>query len=353
MTEEPLAGPEPAARHPEPHPVILSVAPLRAPWPTLDPFLFCMHHRDAYPAGDARLGPAAPRAGRAPGQDFSGRDGWSMYHGLEVPGFPAHPHYGFETVTIVRSGLVDHADSLGAAARYGRGDVQWLTAGRGIQHAEMFPLVDAGAGNPLDLFQLWLALPRAARGADPHFTMFWADRIPRLRAGDRAEVTVVAGALAGVEPLAPPPASWAARPDAGVAIWALRLPPAARFTLPPAQPGVSRVLYVFAGEGLRVAGEEIPAGRAVQLAPAAAAQLEAGEADAEALLLQGRPIGEPVVQHGPFVAGSREELQRALAEYGRTSFGTWPWASPEPVFPRGEARFARLPDGRVDRPELP
>jgi redox-sensitive bicupin YhaK (pirin superfamily) len=365
MSQEPLVPPPLALRqaqgergadphHPEPgaapNPAILSVAPLTAPWPTLDPFLFCMHHSDAYPAGDARLGPAASLAGREPGSDFSGLSGWSMYHGREVPGFPAHPHSGFETVTIVRRGLVDHADSLGAAARYGRGDVQWLTAGRGIQHSEMFPLVDAAGENPLDLFQIWLALPAAARAAAPHFGMFWADRLPRLRAGDGAQVTVVAGALAGAVPLAPPPESWAARPEAEVAIWTLRLPPAARFTLPPAPAGVNRVLYVHGGEGLRVAGEELPARRAVQLAPAAPASLEAGEVEAEALLLQGRPIGEPVVQHGPFVGGSRDEIQRAFAEYRRTAFGGWRWNSPEPVFPRGEARFARFPDGRIERP---
>ena len=74
--------------------------------------------------------------------DFAGIDGWSMYHGREVPGFPPHPHRGFETVTFVRKGLIDHADSLGAAARFGRGDVQWLTAGGGIVHSEMFPLLD-------------------------------------------------------------------------------------------------------------------------------------------------------------------------------------------------------------------
>lgn len=329
---------------------ILSTAPLGAPWPTLDPFLFCMHHRDAYPAGDPRLGPAAPLTGRELGSDFSGLSGWSMYHGRTVPGFPAHPHCGFETVTLVRQGLVDHADSLGAAARYGMGDVQWLTAGRGIQHSEMFPLLAADRPNPLELFQIWLALPRAARGAAPHFTMFWADRIPRVRGEGGAEVTVVAGALPGAAPLAPPPESWASRADADLAIWSIRLPPGARFTLPPANVGSARVLYAFSGAGLRVDGEELPGGRAAQLAPEAPAQLTSLEGEAEALLLQGRPIGEPVVQHGPFVGGSPEDIQRAFAEYRRTEFGGWPWDGPEPVFPRDEGRFARLPDGRTERP---
>src|SRR5690606_30521910 len=116
---------------------VLRVLPLGAPpWPTLDPFLFCVHHHDAYPAGDARMGPATALAGRQLGHDFAGKDGWSMYHGEVVPGFPQHPHRGFETVTIVRRGLIDHSDSLGARARFGAGDVQWLTAGAGMGAAE-------------------------------------------------------------------------------------------------------------------------------------------------------------------------------------------------------------------------
>jgi redox-sensitive bicupin YhaK (pirin superfamily) len=87
-----------------------------------------MHHEDAYPAGNEKLGPDTSLEGRQLGRDFARKDGWSMYHGRVVPGFPQHPHRGFETVSVVRQGLLDHSDSLGAAARYGRGDVQWLTA---------------------------------------------------------------------------------------------------------------------------------------------------------------------------------------------------------------------------------
>ncbi len=88
---------------------VLEVVPLGMRWPTIDPFLFCVNHDDAYPAGDDAMAPAVPIDDRDLGQDFSAVDGWSMYHGLTVPGFPGHPHRGFETVTYVRQGLIDHS----------------------------------------------------------------------------------------------------------------------------------------------------------------------------------------------------------------------------------------------------
>ena len=163
-----------------------------------------------------------------------------MYHGQAVPGFPAHPHRGFETVTYVRQGLIDHSDSLGAAARFGRGDVQWLTAGAGVVHSEMFPLLDRDGPNTLELFQIWLNLPSADKMVDPHFTMLWDDDIPRSRRrvdddGAAAEVTVIAGALGGLVPPAPPPASWASRAESDLAIWHVVLDPGAAWTMPPAE----------------------------------------------------------------------------------------------------------------------
>ena len=174
-----------------------------------------------------------------------------MYHGRDVPGFPNHPHRGFETVTYVRKGLIDHSDSLGAAARFGRGDVQWLTAGEGIVHSEMFPLLDAEQPNPLELFQIWLNLPAEDKLVEPHFSMLWDGDIPRLPRTTASEVTVIAGELGGLTPPPPPPHSWASRPEADVAIWHLRLEPGARWTLPRAQGADTiRTLYVFEGGGL-------------------------------------------------------------------------------------------------------
>ena len=119
----------------------IKIKPLGFPWETTNPFLFCAYHADAYPKGNGEMGPNESLAGRNIGQDFTIKDGWRMYHGEKVPGFPSHPHRGFETITVVEKGLVDHADSLGASGRYGNGDVQWMTAGKGLQHSEMFPLL--------------------------------------------------------------------------------------------------------------------------------------------------------------------------------------------------------------------
>ncbi len=328
--------------------LVLATERLGFPWQTADPFLFCVHHLDTYPAGNDDLGPAASLAGRDLGQDFEGVDGWRMYHGDRVPGFPPHPHRGFETVTLARRGYIDHHDSLGAAARFGSGDVQWMTAGRGVVHSEMFPLVDSSGPNPTELFQIWLNLPRADKLVDPHFAMLWSDAIPVHR-DDGATVTVVAGQLGDLRAPPPPPHSWAARADNQVAIWTIALAPGSRWTLPPGPAFVNRALYFFSGKTLTVGGRAAPPSSMLSVRPDAAIELSAGDA-CELLLLQGRPIGEPVVQHGPFVMNAPAEIQRAFLDYQKTGFGGWPWPSQEPVHPRDQARFARHADGRVERP---
>jgi redox-sensitive bicupin YhaK (pirin superfamily) len=333
---------------------VLATAPLGFPWPTADPFLFCVHHDDAYPRGNAALGPDASLAGRDIGQDFAGKDGWRMYHGDTVPGFPAHPHRGFETVTIVRRGLIDHSDSLGATARFGGGDVQWLTAGRGIVHAEMFPLVRRDADNPLELFQIWLNLPAKRKMAAPHFAMLWAEELPRTRhvdaAGRATEVVHVAGHGEHPVPPSPPPESWAADPASGVAIATLRLEPQARYRLAGVgDPRIDRRLYFFAGAALTIDGRRIAAGSMIAVRAGAALELVNGDALAELLLLQGRPIGEPLAQYGPFVMNTDEEIRQAFRDYQSTQFGGWPWPRPDPVHPREAGRFARHADGRVEQ----
>ena len=107
----------------------------------------------------------APRIGN--GQDFDDTAPYRMYHGTKVPGFPQHPHRGFETITATIDGIIDHADSVGNAGRYGQGDVQWMTAGKGVVHSEMFPLLNKSSDNPTRFFQIWLNLPAANKMVDP------------------------------------------------------------------------------------------------------------------------------------------------------------------------------------------
>lgn len=332
---------------------IVRVQPLGVPWQTIDPFLFCMHHDDAYPRGNARMEPDASLAGRDLGQDFSRKDGWSMYHGQTVPGFPAHPHRGFETVTIVRQGLIDHSDSLGATARFGGGDVQWLTAGKGVVHCEMFPLVHTDQPNPLELFQIWLNLPAQRKMVEPHFTMLWSESIPHLRFQDAqgrvTEVVCVAGTLDGRQALPPPPNSWAAAPGSDLAILTLTMAPGARWTLPAAQgPGTRRQLYFFKGSQLTIGAQTVPVSSAIEVRAEQDIELVNGEQTGELLVLQGQPLNEPVAQYGPFVMNTQAEIQQTFADYQRTGFGGWPWPGPDPVHPRTQGRFARHADGRLE-----
>ncbi|MGM0559055.1 MAG: pirin family protein [Myxococcota bacterium] len=326
------------------------------PWPTADPFLFCVHHLDEYPEGTDKMGPDPKLLrGRMLGNDFSGKDGWSMYHGQEIPGFPRHPHRGFETITVARQGYIDHSDSLGATARFGQGDVQWMTAGSGVVHSEAFPLVNREEPNPTELFQIWLNLPREDKKKDAYFTMFWHENIPRETftddSGHETELTVIAGEYDDLTPPEPPPSSWAARDNADIAVWTLRMEPGARWTAPPAQPESNRVFYFFEGETATFAGREVGVGRGVQVRPDAECEIVNGDEPTEILMLQGRPIGEQVVQHGPFVMNTQGEIRQAMIDYQRTQFGGWPWDQDIPVHPREEGRFAVHVDGREERPE--
>jgi redox-sensitive bicupin YhaK (pirin superfamily) len=147
----------------------------------------------------------------------------------------------------------------------------------------------------------------------------------------------------------PPPDSWASRADADVAIWTIKLAPGATWTLPPAAAGSNRTLYAFRGRALRIDGVAITPTVAVRLRADAAVALANGDDEAELLLLQGRPIGEPVEQYGPFVMNTRGEIQQAFLDFRRTEFGGWPWPSDGPVHARDDGRFAIHADGRKEQ----
>ncbi len=327
---------------------IIKIKPLGFQWETSDPFLFCAYHEDQYPKGNEKLGPDASLEGRNIGQDFTIKDGWRMYHGTEVPGFPAHPHRGFETVTIVQKGLVDHSDSLGAAGRFGNGDVQWMTAGKGVQHSEMFPLLDSEKENSLLMFQIWLNLPKNKKMAEPHFKMLWSEEIPKITLRDSnnasIEITLISGNLNGKTAPAPAPDSWAANPENEVAIWTLKMDPNATYTFPVASQGINRSIYFFKGKEITSDGFVIPVNHEVILKAEQEFTIKNGDEEAHFLLLQGKPIDEPVAKHGPFVMNSQIEIREAILEYQQTEFGGWPWPSYAHVHDKSKGRFALYPD---------
>lgn len=331
---------------------ILGIKPMGFQWDTADPFLFCVHHEDHFPQGNELMGPVISLKGRHLGDDFIIKDGFRMYHGKVVPGFPGHPHRGFETITVVRKGLVDHADSLGASGRYGNGDVQWMTAGKGVQHSEMFPLLSKEKENPMELFQIWLNLPKKSKMVEPHFKMLWADEIPNYNkkdsAGKEIRVEVIAGKLGKHTAVPPPPDSWAADPDNHVAVWNITMDAGAKWQLPKAVEGINRVLYFYQGNTINLEGQEVKSYQCIVLKPDMDVDILNGDVEARILMLQGRPIGEQVMQYGPFVMNTKEEIQQAFEDYNKTQFGGWPWPKYDQVHDREKGRFAKHADGREE-----
>ncbi|KAI8611445.1 RmlC-like cupin domain-containing protein [Chytriomyces sp. MP71] len=314
------------------------------PMATQDPFLFAVYHKDQYPAGDDKM--QAPRRGN--GSDFDTSKLYRMYHGDRIPGFPQHPHRGFETITCTIEGTIDHTDSLGCGGRYGNGDLQWMTAGKGIVHGEMFPLVSkAPEGNLNRFFQLWINLPSKSKMVPPNQLMHWSERVTRFTTADtKTRATVWAGNLHGHKALDPIKDSWANNPVNDVNIWFLQLQAGAKFVLPKSAQGSNRTFYLVEGNGITLdETTKVPASSMVEFKNASEADVtveNTGGKDAEILVLQGKPIGEPVVQHGPFVMNTREEIMQAFTDYRTTQFGGWPWPEDAMVFPREKGRFLSL-----------
>jgi redox-sensitive bicupin YhaK (pirin superfamily) len=176
--------------------------------------------------------------------------------------------------------------------------------------------------------------------------------LPRQRtvdaAGRKTELTIIAGSIGELAAPPSPPKSWAAAAEADVAIWTIKMDPGARLTLPPARRGTNRMLYFFRGSELELGGRSVTGYNGMKLRPDVAVELVNGGSEGELLLLQGKPIGEPVVQYGPFVMNTKKEIEQAFHDYQRTKFGGWPWPSDGPVHEREAARFAKHADGRVE-----
>lgn len=333
---------------------IKAILPLHFPFETQDPFLFCAYHKDHYPQGTGTLGvQREDLKGRNVGQDFDPKNKWRMYHGQTIPGFPYHPHRGFETITINKQGTVDHSDSLGAAGRFMAGDVQWMTAGKGVQHSEMFPLLHENQSNTLEIFQVWLNLPKASKFVEPHFKMLWREDIPIKTytndEGKTVTVDVIAGVVDEIKALDPTPDSWAANPANGIRVLTVKMDPKSSWSLAGAAEGINRSVYFYQGDQLKFETITIEAMHQIQIEDTATVRIEnTGNETAYLLVLEGRPIGEPVAQYGPFVMNTNQEIQEAINDYQKTQFGGWPWKEREKVHGSDKGRFALHADGREE-----
>ena len=221
-----------------------------------------------------------------------------------IAGFPDHPHRGFETVTYMIAGRMRHRDSAGNEGLLENGGVQWMTAGKGVIHSEL-PEQQAGV---MEGFQLWLNLPARDKMSAPWNSDFAAGDLPRFATDTGAEVTVIAGESHGV--------AGAVRREATAPLYLdIHLPAGGRFAQPlPA--GHNAFLYVYRGE-VEVAGSAVPVQRMAILSNDAEADGVVIESSHESrvLLIAGQPLNEPVVQYGPFVMNSEQEVYQALADH--------------------------------------
>lgn len=230
-----------------------------------------------------------------------------------IAGFPAHPHRGFETVTYMLDGHMLHEDHLGNRGDLTPGAVQWMTAGRGIIHSEM-PQQKEGR---MRGFQLWLNLPARDKMKPASYRDIPAEQIPVVTRPDGAEIKVIAGRLDDVSgPINGGGSSMATDP----LYWDVGLRAGAEVSLPvPATHNA--FVYVFEGS-LRVGERDVPTHSAAILGDGEILHVTAGEKGARFLLLAGKPLHEPVVQYGPFVMNTREEIEQALADYRDGTFAT-------------------------------
>ncbi len=218
-----------------------------------------------------------------------------------------HPHRGFETVTVVCSGEVEHADSAGNSGRIGPGDVQWMTAGAGVLHREMHSRDFARAGGTFEVLQLWVNLPARHKLTPPRYQTLATADIPVVELPGGATARVIAGSLGA--------STGPARTVTPVNLFDLRLPAGARVHLPLGA-GTTAALYVLAGEVTVGEGRAARATDLVQLdRQGADVHLEAGvDADARVFVMNGEPIDEPIAGYGPFVMNTPAEIQQALAD---------------------------------------
>lgn len=224
-----------------------------------------------------------------------------------IAGFPPHPHRGFETVTYMLEGRMRHEDHMGNVGLLQGGGVQWMTAARGVIHSEM-PEQEEGV---MRGFQLWLNLPGKTKLSDASYQDIQPENIPRLTTSNGVEVVVIAGQFDDGQVQQ---AGAVQRPDTEPQYFDFHMP--AGSSISPRVPDGHRVLlYVYEGS-LEVAGQPqtVSTSRMVRLSDEGELQLNTANG-ARVLLIAGKPLREPIVQYGPFVMNTREEIEQALRDF--------------------------------------
>ncbi|MGY0557323.1 MULTISPECIES: pirin family protein [unclassified Lysobacter] len=231
-------------------------------------------------------------------------------------GVGQHPHRGFETVTIVYEGEVEHSDSTGAGGKIGPGDVQWMTAASGILHEEFHSHEFTRTGGTLEMVQLWVNLPAKDKMSPPGYQNLLNADIPSVALpGDAGRVRVIAGEYAGH--------AGPARTFTAMNVWDVRLDQghSSEFELPE---GHTAALIVLRGT-VQVNGSQIAReAQMVMLDRAGSDVLLEANSDATVLLLSGEPIDEPIVGHGPFVMNTQDEIHQAITDFNSGQFGRMP-----------------------------
>ncbi len=230
-------------------------------------------------------------------------------------GFPLHPHRGIETVTYVLRGEVHHKDTLGNSGSIGAGDVQWMTAGRGIMHEEMPQVRPEGIAG----FQLWVNLPAKLKMTKPRYQEIRSGKIPELKNEDGTKIRVITGAVDG---LSGPVTGIAANPT----YLDVFVPAHASF-IQPIERGHTAFAYVFEGEARFAAdekgdGTKISSPRLVVLGDGDQVKVITGKTPVRFLLVSGKPLHEPIARYGPFVMNTEEEIRQTLIELRQGTFAT-------------------------------